>query len=105
MVPLYCTSANILDQGVINTGLLTGLSWGQQTFITVANRATGTRFITLEEGTQNGLWAATAPKTEVTNGAFYEPVGKVGTETKASKDEELAKKLWEWTQTELAAWN
>lgn len=89
---------------MINTGLLTGLSWGQQTFITVVNRATGTKFITLEEGVQNGLWAATADKAEVSSGAFYEPVGKIGVETKASKNYELARKLWEWTQAELTVW-
>jgi len=85
--------------------LVTGLSRGQQTFIAIANQISSNKFITLEEGVKNGLWAATAQKTEVRNGAFYEPVGKIGVETMASKNDELAKKLWEWTQMELEAWN
>ena len=90
--------------GVINTGLISGLGLGQRTFLAAVNRVSGTKAISVEEGVQNGLWAATGRKAEIANGGFYEPVGKVGVQNKASSDEELAKKLWEWTQTELAAW-
>ena len=80
------------------------MGWGQQTFITVANFVSRTKWITLEEGVQNGLWAATTSKKDVKNGAFYEPVGQISAGTTASNNDELAKKLWIWTQTELEAW-
>ncbi|KAG9523119.1 hypothetical protein KCV07_g2794, partial [Aureobasidium melanogenum] len=62
-----------------------------------------------EKGAYNVLWAATAPKDQIQNGAYYEPVGKVpGKAAKGSgqselvHDEPLAEKLWEWTEKELS---
>ena len=51
------------------------------------------------EGVKNQLWAATAKG--VTSGKYYEPVGVSGTESGLALDNNMAKKLWEWTETEL----
>ncbi|MCJ1334374.1 hypothetical protein MMC10_011083 [Thelotrema lepadinum] len=51
------------------------------------------------EGVKNQLWAATAKG--VTSGAYYEPVGVLGTESGPALDKDAAKKLWEWTEKEL----
>ncbi len=59
--------------------------------------------VSLEEGTRNQLWAATAPA-GVENGAFYEAVGVLGRHDKVNKDETLAGELWEWTEKELEAY-
>lgn len=70
-----------------------------------------TRFITAggeggmkkpEEGSWNQLWAATG--TGVVSGEYYEPVGVLGTRTKKSKDQELRKELWDWTEEQLQSW-
>lgn len=55
-----------------------------------------------EEGSWNQLWAATG--SGVDSGKYYEPVGNLGTRTKKSKDLELGKELWEWTEEQLKSW-
>jgi retinol dehydrogenase-12 len=52
----------------------------------------------VQKGALNQLWAATSK--EVQAGEYYVPVGKKAGST-ASKDVELAKKLWDWTEKEL----
>lgn len=54
---------------------------------------------TVEEGSKNSCWAATAQG--VQSGRYYEPIGVLGKGSKLSKDEELGRKLWEWTEKEL----
>lgn len=55
------------------------------------------------EGVKNHLWAGTVEAGKLANGAYYEPVGKSGTETGAAKNEEKARELWEWTQEVIAS--
>ena len=59
----------------------------------------------LEYGAYQLCWASTADKSKVRNGAFYEPVGILGLETKESTDEALWEKLWAWTAKELEGFN
>ncbi|KAK0611847.1 hypothetical protein B0T14DRAFT_571704 [Immersiella caudata] len=54
--------------------------------------------VNVEEGARNQLWACVAG---VKNGAYYTPVGRLGTPAKEGRSEELAVKLWEWTEKEL----
>ncbi|KAF4995925.1 hypothetical protein FDECE_12654 [Fusarium decemcellulare] len=56
--------------------------------------------VDVEEGVKNQLWAATA--SDVLNGEYYEPMGVTGRAGKLSMDLSLAKKLWEWTEKEMA---
>lgn len=51
------------------------------------------------EGAKNHLWTATSPK--IVSGKYYEPVGVPDKEGKKARDEELRKKLWTWTESEL----
>ncbi len=56
----------------------------------------------IPQGALNQLWAAAgAKRSELTNGAFYFPVGKLQSGNKFAKDSASAKKLWEWTEREL----
>ncbi|KAF2167255.1 hypothetical protein M409DRAFT_22682 [Zasmidium cellare ATCC 36951] len=55
----------------------------------------------VEQGARNQLWAATAKK-GVESGEYYTPVGVKGGDSAFSRDQGLAGRLWEWTQTELA---
>jgi retinol dehydrogenase-12 len=55
----------------------------------------------VEEGVKNGLWAATAERVE--SGRYYEPVGVLGKGSELSRDEELGRNLWAWTEGELEA--
>ncbi|KAJ7189451.1 oxidoreductase [Mycena pura] len=56
---------------------------------------------TPKEGAYNQLWAATADREGIVNGEYYEPVGVRGRHARKSRNVELAKRLWEWTEKEL----
>ncbi|KAL3495797.1 retinol dehydrogenase 11 [Aspergillus germanicus] len=86
--------------GVVNTGLVEGLSLPRRAFVWATSFH---NMVTPEEGIRNQLWAATSGKDGISNGAFYEPVGNLSTGLdKTSKDDGLAKRLWEWTDEVLA---
>jgi len=86
--------------GVIRTGLIESL--GLVDRVTVSLKFAG-QWRPLEEGPYNQCWAATVEKSQLKNGGYYRPVAKLTVPTtKAAKDAELSKKLWEWTQLELA---
>jgi NAD(P)-dependent dehydrogenase (short-subunit alcohol dehydrogenase family) len=54
-------------------------------------------------GALNQLWAAAgASKEELSNGGYYTPVGKLRN-NKWARDDEAGRKLWKWTEKELAA--
>ncbi|KAM6510864.1 hypothetical protein FSOLCH5_011309 [Fusarium solani] len=59
--------------------------------------------VEVQEGAKNQLWAATAKGVE--SGEYYEPVGVSGRGSALSKNKELGKKLWDWTEKELEAHN
>ena len=59
------------------------------------------KMVSLVEGAKNQLWAATVDKEKITNGGYYEPIGIPGEHDKCSKDENLARELWDWTEKEL----
>ncbi|KAK9326995.1 hypothetical protein V1520DRAFT_358416 [Lipomyces starkeyi] len=60
------------------------------------------RLLKPSEGALNQLWAIGADKQQLVNGQFYEPVGRLSTSLdKKAKDNELAAKLWAWTEKEL----
>jgi NAD(P)-dependent dehydrogenase (short-subunit alcohol dehydrogenase family) len=53
------------------------------------------------DGAYNQLWAATAPRDQIVNGAYYLPVGKITGGSSYAKDEELVDKLWDWTEQQF----
>lgn len=89
--------------GVILTGLFAGTSF--LTKLPVLIMSIGTR-IPVEKGHFAQCWAATAPKSKVVNGGYYEPIGVAGKRaTHLANDKKLAGQLWEWTQEVLKGWN
>lgn len=56
--------------------------------------------VSVQEGAKNQLWASVAQG--VSSGEYYEPVGKPGNASQQGKSKELAAKLWDWTDRELA---
>jgi NAD(P)-dependent dehydrogenase (short-subunit alcohol dehydrogenase family) len=60
------------------------------------------KWVPVEQGCWNQTWAATVPKEELMNGAYYEPVAQeVTPETRMGRNDELVERLWEWTEKEL----
>lgn len=84
--------------GLVHTNLAagaTGSPW-------IVRSLTGlSRYVlsTVEDGVKNQLWASVAK--DVKSGEYYEPVGVGGTTSALGKSDELAKKLWDWTEKEL----
>jgi NAD(P)-dependent dehydrogenase (short-subunit alcohol dehydrogenase family) len=71
----------------------------------IVNLVSGGVWLDVTKGAYTQVWAATAKKEELENGAFYEPIGiKTVPSTKQGRDKALAKELWEWTEKELQAW-
>lgn len=57
-----------------------------------------------EQGRLNQVWAAAGgKKSEMVNGAYYEPVGVMCNDklNAIAKDKNLAKALWDWTEEAL----
>lgn len=58
-------------------------------------------FASVEFGALNQLWAATGPRRELENGAYYMPVGKQIGASKYALDVKLSERLWRWTEQQF----
>ena len=84
--------------GLVHTNLgagATGLNWVLRFLIGYSHIVT----TSVEQGVRNQLWASVAGG--VKSGEYYEPVGVSGKASAYGKDDELAKRLWDWTGEEL----
>ncbi|KAH7139723.1 hypothetical protein B0J13DRAFT_67373 [Dactylonectria estremocensis] len=72
------------------------MNWLGHKLLLIAIALTG---VSPEEGAKGQLWCSFSKGT--TNGTYYEPIGKPGKESGLSRDDELASKLWDWTNGEL----
>ena len=61
--------------------------------------------VSVEEGILNPCWAATTLKENLKAGAFYEPVGVEGAQSKDSASEALRQRLWNWTTEQLKGYS
>ncbi|KAJ5143557.1 uncharacterized protein N7515_002344 [Penicillium bovifimosum] len=59
-------------------------------------------FRNVTSGALNSLWAAGTQRENLVNGAYYTPVGYRSNGTSVVQDAQLAKKLWDWTETEIS---
>jgi NAD(P)-dependent dehydrogenase (short-subunit alcohol dehydrogenase family) len=90
--------------GVVKTPMLDGLHGFNRIFNDVGCWLNGITPVEPHQGALNQLWcAAGAKRQELSNGVFYKPVGVDCTEKLAplAKDEDLAKRLWDWTDQVL----
>ncbi|KAI1744487.1 retinol dehydrogenase 11 [Xylaria scruposa] len=84
----------VASQGAVQRGLI----W---LFATVLQGG----LLSPEQAAASELWCGFGPRDKIVQGGFYEPVGKLSkASTQHSKDEDLARKLWEWTDKELEKW-
>ncbi|CAO2655315.1 Nn.00g103790.m01.CDS01 [Neocucurbitaria sp. VM-36] len=94
------TSVSI-HPGVVNTPMNTAMKGFNKMFVDVTTWLSRTPRLEPDQGVLSQLWcAAGAKKEELRNGGFYRPVGldQWETLTEEAKSEELAKKLWDWTE-------
>ncbi len=84
--------------GLVNTGLTNNLTIARP-YLKPILPIVGFFVTPVAAGAKNQLWAATSQ--DAKSGEFYHPVGVAGKGSKLSKDEKLARELWEWTDAEL----
>ena len=91
-------TSTAVHPGVVETELVTKhLSFGKRLGLRLNFLGTGRTYP--EEGARNQVWAATAGG--VQSGTYYVPVGVKGRREKMGGNEDLARRLWEWTESEL----
>jgi NAD(P)-dependent dehydrogenase (short-subunit alcohol dehydrogenase family) len=93
----WLTTAS-LEPGTVWTSLLSNLGWVDRMFLIAA---TWGKTVPLYEGTYNTCWAATAEKSGIESGKMYKPVGVKVKGIQYINDEDLAGRLWVWTEKEL----
>jgi retinol dehydrogenase 12 len=85
--------------GIVNTELMNRAT-ATPTIVKALVKIGGSAVLSsVEKGARNQLWASVSK--DVKSGEYYEPVGVSGSGSSDGKDDELARKLWEWTEKEL----
>jgi len=88
--------------GVVQTNLMNGATGGP--FILRLLQPLGYWFLaSVEVGAKNQLWASVSK--DVKSGEYYVPVGVEGNAIDYAMSDELARKLWTWTEKELEGIN
>lgn len=87
--------------GMVKTGLQTTMRASFLLAKLIAPIYTSMHAVVVEEGVLNQLWATTSMVVE--SGKLYYPVGEKHPGSVLSRDVDLARKLWEWTEDELAS--
>ena len=100
MAKRYPTIKTIaIHPGMVNTGLSTSM---RQSFLLARLLMPAVAYFSavgVKQGVLNQLWGVASADAE--SGEYYEPIGVGGLGSVYTKDAELAKKLWEWTEKEL----
>ncbi|KAH6959617.1 chaperonin 10-like protein [Ilyonectria sp. MPI-CAGE-AT-0026] len=89
-----------LHPGIVGTGLVEDLGFFSKALVYIG---AGFRPKSPEDGARNGLWVATTSLNNIRSRAYYEPVGKEVKLNSTARDEDLAKRLWDWTEEQLKA--
>ncbi|RIB26761.1 hypothetical protein C2G38_2138145 [Gigaspora rosea] len=94
---VYCNS---LHPGIIKTEITRGIvaNWG--TWLNPIISITSLFLLSPDDGALTQLYCATSPEIEEKNlcGRYFEPFGEIGEPSAQGKDEELAKKLWNFSE-------
>jgi NAD(P)-dependent dehydrogenase (short-subunit alcohol dehydrogenase family) len=88
-----------IHPGIVKTNLLAGATGAPTIFQVVGKGLLPYMFNPVEQGARNQLWASVSK--DVKSGEYYEPVGVAGRVSSCGKNDELAKKLWDWTEKEI----
>ncbi|PKS09159.1 hypothetical protein jhhlp_003773 [Lomentospora prolificans] len=84
--------------GIVNTNLFKAAT-DTPAILKVFLPASSYFFTTVETGARNQLWASVSD--DVKSGEYYEPIGIPNRASSYGKSDQLAKKLWDWTEKEL----
>ncbi|KIM25453.1 hypothetical protein M408DRAFT_331200 [Serendipita vermifera MAFF 305830] len=80
--------------GVVKTDLM-------RNHYSILSRLTYAFCVTPEEGAVTQLYAANAPEAQKLSGKYLIPYAKEQSPSKLAQDQDLAKKMWDWCESEL----
>lgn len=86
-------TANCLHPGVVATNFAQSGSWIMRTLFTIGKPF----FISPKKGAETSIYLATSDKVKEVNGAYFRNK-KVATPSKAARDDEAAKQLWDMSK-------
>lgn len=92
-----------IHPGVVQTNLVSAVKETHTFLAPLITIASKLFFTKVEDGALNQLFAATAKTEEVKQGGFYYPVAKEYAAAPIVNDAEMADKLWDFTEKELAS--
>lgn len=88
--------------GVVNSELYTHAKATGSVMKHSLTAAASFYFRTVRSGSLNTLWAASTPRDNLVNGAYYTPVGFRSDGTAFVQDADIARRLWDWTEAQIA---
>ncbi|KAH7120159.1 hypothetical protein B0J13DRAFT_486311 [Dactylonectria estremocensis] len=87
--------------GVVKTELVTNLTFVRRAFVYISNFLMGTPLMEPKQGSYSQLWVTGADREQLVSGAYYKPIGVEAAVDATVNSEEVAMKLWNWTQDTL----
>lgn len=88
-----------VNTGPVSTSIMRGAAISHPWITAIALPLMKLFFRSVEVGAKNQLWCSVSQAAE--SGAYYDPIGKVGARSELSRSEELADRLWTFTEDEL----
>jgi len=95
-------TVNAHDPGVIVTGLMTPIARELGCLGGVFLALYRLIGISPQEGALTGLFLSTSPEAKNISGEYYVPIGRKAKCSKLAQDDALQKKLWEWSEAQMA---
>ncbi|KAF9697178.1 hypothetical protein EKO04_005115 [Ascochyta lentis] len=92
-----------LHPGVVKTGITANTTKNYPYLSRVFDIIIKLFFTDVQTGALGQIWAAAGRSDDIETGAYYEPLKKQVTRNKMVNDEELAEKLWAWTEEQFLA--
>lgn len=91
--------------GIILTDLYSSVS-GRSTLAALGSKTLSFFGTPVPQGAYNELWAAAgAKKQDLVNGSYYIPVGHLKPYNQYARSEDMGRRLWDWTESELRKFN
>ncbi|KAF4125738.1 Short-chain dehydrogenase [Geosmithia morbida] len=92
-------TVSAVHPGLVQTQLMTKADGTSALVRTLVNVIGPWIVSSATHGARNQLWASVSK--DVQSGEYYEPVGRAGLGSACARDDDLARKLWDWTEKEL----
>ncbi|KAJ4361502.1 hypothetical protein N0V95_001839 [Ascochyta clinopodiicola] len=92
-----------LHPGIVNTGITTNTIKSYTYLSWIFNAGIRLFFTDVQTGALGQLWAAVGRSDEIETGTYYTPLKRRTKRNKVVDNDELAEKLWDWTEEQFLA--